>query len=31
MVIIKLTGELWIDLPPVIGGENTVPLFRSDQ
>ena len=31
MVIIELTGELSIDLPPVIGGENIVPLFSSDQ
>ena len=31
MVIIELTGELSIDLPPVIGGENIVFLFSSDQ
>ena len=31
MVIIELTGELSIDLPPVIGGENIVSLFSSDQ
>ena len=31
MVVIKLTGELSVDLPPVIGGENMVSLFSGDQ